>query len=170
MVSGFFTSPCDHSRIFSGEASEIRIAENDSGSLGFSKKLKMSFIVMIVWLPTERGTLSLRNLSRPSLTAALIRSPPPGPGPARPAAAAAAPTLAATSRAISSRVDSCLRGAFGSSMSSTLRQSDCSSFRSTLNDSGRPDSSLCSPLTIASYMRVRPMTSSDFTVRNSCRP
>src|SRR6185503_15859075 len=43
MVSGFFTSPCDHSRILSGLASEIRIAENDSGSFGFSKKLKMSF-------------------------------------------------------------------------------------------------------------------------------
>ena len=25
----------------------------------------------------------------------------------------------------------------------------------------------CSPLTIASYMRLRPVTSSDFTVRNS---
>jgi hypothetical protein len=43
MVSGFFTSPCDHSRIFSGEASEILIAENESGSLGFSKNEKMSF-------------------------------------------------------------------------------------------------------------------------------
>src|SRR5262249_62669 len=39
-------------------------------------------------------------------------------------AAAAALALAATSRAISSSVDSCLRGAFGSSISSTLRQSD----------------------------------------------
>src|SRR6185503_1199967 len=86
------------------------------------------------------------------------------------AAAAAALALAATSRAISSSVDSCLRGAFGSSISSTFRQSNCSSLRSTLNDSGKPDSSTCSPLTIASYMRVRPMTSSDFTVRNSCRP
>src|SRR3984957_4920704 len=44
MVSGFFTSPCDHSRIFSGDASEMRIALNESGSLGFSKKLKMSRI------------------------------------------------------------------------------------------------------------------------------
>src|ERR1700744_2295591 len=44
MGSGFLTSPCDHSRIFSGLASEIRIALNDSGSLGFSKKLKMSRI------------------------------------------------------------------------------------------------------------------------------
>src|SRR5512145_765293 len=44
MVSGFFTSPCDHSRIFSGLASEMRIALNESGSLGFSKKLKMSRI------------------------------------------------------------------------------------------------------------------------------
>src|SRR5438874_2047614 len=42
MVSGFLTSPCDHSRIFSGLASEMRIALNESGSLGFSKKLKMS--------------------------------------------------------------------------------------------------------------------------------
>ena len=45
-------------------------------------------------------------------------------------------------------------------MSSTFRQSAWSSLRSTLNDSGRPGSSVCSPLTIASYMRVRPMTSS----------
>ncbi len=43
MVSGFFTSPCDHWRILSGLASEMRIAENESGSFGFSKKLKMSF-------------------------------------------------------------------------------------------------------------------------------
>jgi hypothetical protein len=48
MVSGFLTSPWDHSRIFSGEAREILIAENESGSFGFSKKLKMSFIVMVV--------------------------------------------------------------------------------------------------------------------------
>src|SRR5690606_27270665 len=45
MVSGFFTSPCDHSRIFSAEAKEMRIAENERGSLGFSKKLKMSFMI-----------------------------------------------------------------------------------------------------------------------------
>src|SRR5262245_41001034 len=44
MVSGFFTSPCDHSRIFSGLASEIRIAEKLSGSFGFSKNEKMSRI------------------------------------------------------------------------------------------------------------------------------
>ena len=55
-------------------------------------------------------------------------------------------------------------------MSSTFRHSDWSSFNKTLNDSGRPDSRTCSPYTMASYMRVRPMTSSDFTVRNSCRP
>src|SRR5450432_83323 len=44
MVSGFLTSPCDHSRIFSGLASEMRIAEKDSGSFGFSKKEKISRI------------------------------------------------------------------------------------------------------------------------------
>src|SRR5215470_4947845 len=43
MVSGFFTSPWDHCRILSGLASATRIAWNDSGSFGFSKKLKMSF-------------------------------------------------------------------------------------------------------------------------------
>jgi hypothetical protein len=45
IVSGFLTSPCDHSRIFSGEASMMRIALKERGSLGFSKKLKMSFTV-----------------------------------------------------------------------------------------------------------------------------
>src|SRR5215831_842889 len=83
--------------------------------------------------------------------------------------AGGAPALAATSRAIFSSVDSSLRGALGSSISSTFRHSDCSSLSSTLNDSGRPDSSTCSPLTMASYMRVRPTTSSDLTVKNSCR-
>src|SRR5262249_19534165 len=43
MVSGFFTSPWDHSRILSGDARLIRMALNESGSFGFSKKLKMSF-------------------------------------------------------------------------------------------------------------------------------
>src|SRR5690606_29309693 len=86
----------------------------------------------------------------------------------------APPTFSATSRASAARpagtdgAVSALRGALGSSISSTLRQSDCSSLSSTLNDSGRPASSTCSPLTIDSYMRVRPRTSSDLTVRNSC--
>ena len=31
MVSGFFTSPCDQSRIFCGDASLIRIASNVMG-------------------------------------------------------------------------------------------------------------------------------------------
>jgi hypothetical protein len=47
MVSGFFTSPCDHCRILSGLASEIRMAENESGSFGFSKKLKISFTLIL---------------------------------------------------------------------------------------------------------------------------
>jgi len=45
MVSGFLTSPFDHYRIFSGLASEIRIAEKESGSFGFSKKEKISLMV-----------------------------------------------------------------------------------------------------------------------------
>src|SRR5206468_8375664 len=55
MVSGFFTSPCDHWRIFSGDASEMRMALKESGSLGFSKKLKMSFTVSLFPLPVSSG-------------------------------------------------------------------------------------------------------------------
>src|SRR5690606_34860331 len=44
----------------------------------------------------------------------------------------------------------------------------CSSFTSTLNDSGIPGSGRFSPLTIASYTRLRPFTSSDLTVSISC--
>src|SRR5512136_3067382 len=42
MVSGFFTSPKDRSRIFSGDEMEILIAEKCNGSFGLSKKLKKS--------------------------------------------------------------------------------------------------------------------------------
>src|SRR5690606_25705307 len=42
MVSGFLTSPWDHSRILSGEAIEIRIALKASGSFGFSNRLYRS--------------------------------------------------------------------------------------------------------------------------------
>src|SRR2546422_8768155 len=38
MVSGFFTSPCDHPRIFSGDASLIRIASN---VMGFACRSRM---------------------------------------------------------------------------------------------------------------------------------
>src|SRR5439155_7944466 len=48
----------------------------------------------------------------------------------------------------------------GVSISSTSRPSDCSSLISTLNDSGRPDSTAYSPFTIDSYMPVRSTTSS----------
>src|SRR5439155_11194154 len=46
MVSGFFTSPCDHDRILSGDASEMRIALKLSGFFGFSKRLNRSSIIM----------------------------------------------------------------------------------------------------------------------------
>src|SRR5205823_14581373 len=39
----------------------------------------------------------------------------------------------------------------------------------TLNDSGVPASSELSPFTIDSYIQVRPYTSSDLTVRSSCK-
>ena len=40
---------------------------------------------------------------------------------------------------------------------------------STLNDSGTPGAWMSSPLTMASYVWTRPMTSSDFTVSSSWR-
>src|SRR6202050_1540182 len=46
MVSGFLTSPCDHDRIISGDAIEIRIALNAIGFLGFSNRPKRSSIVL----------------------------------------------------------------------------------------------------------------------------
>jgi hypothetical protein len=39
IVSGFFTSPCDHSRILSGDAIAMRIESNASGSFGFSNSV-----------------------------------------------------------------------------------------------------------------------------------
>src|SRR5215475_8138754 len=45
MVSGFFTSPWDHDRIFSGDASEIRMALKVSGFFGFSNRLNRSSII-----------------------------------------------------------------------------------------------------------------------------
>src|SRR5713101_7032860 len=108
MVSGFLTSPCDHDRIISGDAIEMRMALNANGFLGFSKIPKRSSIPDCSLIPRYgRGCCS---------------------------------------------------------SSSTLRQSDCSSLTITLNDSGSPGSSVFSPLTIASYIRVRPATSSDLTV------
>ena len=56
-----------------------------------------------------------------------------------------------------------------SSSSSTLSARLWSSRIITLNDSGSPGSRTFSPLTIASYIRVRPATSSDLTVSISCR-
>jgi hypothetical protein len=51
---------------------------------------------------------------------------------------------------------------------STSRARLCSSFTSTLKDSGRPGSRAFSPFTMDSYIFVRPITSSDLTVRISC--
>src|SRR5271169_5600960 len=51
MVSGFLTSPCDHERIISGDAIEMRIALNASGFLGFSKMPKRSSISILTPWP-----------------------------------------------------------------------------------------------------------------------
>src|SRR5690348_2334775 len=46
MVSGFFTSPHDHERIRSGEASEILIASKSSGWVCWLKRFRRSFIYL----------------------------------------------------------------------------------------------------------------------------
>jgi hypothetical protein len=43
MVSGFFTSPWDQLRIFSGAARPIRMARKLVGSMGFSSKNPKNF-------------------------------------------------------------------------------------------------------------------------------
>ena len=58
---------------------------------------------------------------------------------------------------------------WSSSTSSTFSARLWSSRIMTLKDSGKPGSSTFSPLTMASYIRVRPATSSDLTVSISCR-
>src|SRR5260370_36118802 len=83
MVSGFLTSPWDHSRIFSGDASEMRIALKDNGSLGFSKKLKMSRIGFFLFLNCLRQTKpenlqKRRTAVEPRFT--LLPATPPGVG------------------------------------------------------------------------------------------
>src|SRR5579875_2853973 len=48
MVSGFLTSPCDHDRMVSGAAIEIRMALKATGFLGLSKTPKMSSILLLL--------------------------------------------------------------------------------------------------------------------------
>src|SRR5438105_14327408 len=68
MVSGFFTSPCDHPRIFSGEASLIRIASN---VMGFACRSRMPHRALVglsslIRLPNGRS-VSIRTLLSGSL-------------------------------------------------------------------------------------------------------
>jgi hypothetical protein len=50
MVSGFLTSPKDHSLIFSGEAKEILTALKLDGSFGFVKKLYNSSNAYLLYI------------------------------------------------------------------------------------------------------------------------
>src|SRR5690606_15708804 len=57
MVSGFFTSPNDHERIRSGDASAILIASKSSVGRCWLKRLSRSFI----WMFSGRGALGDRG-------------------------------------------------------------------------------------------------------------
>src|SRR3990170_2651617 len=64
MVSGFFTSPCDQERIFSGDASRIRMASN---VMGFGCRSRIP----------HRSLVGFSSLSRlPSGRSVNIREPP----------------------------------------------------------------------------------------------
>src|SRR5215470_9880608 len=61
MVSGLRTSPCDHERIFSGEASDTRNALKLRGFFGFSNNVKRSSIWFLrAQAPWLRGRLAAR--------------------------------------------------------------------------------------------------------------
>src|SRR2546425_6914161 len=68
MVSGFFTSPCDHSRIFCGAASLIRIASNVMGLACRSRIPHRSLVGFssLIRLPNGRS-VSIRTLLSGSL-------------------------------------------------------------------------------------------------------
>jgi len=85
-----------------------------------------------------------------------------------PADAAVALTLAATSRAINSNVDSWRLGAFGSSINSTLRHSGLQFLQQHVERLGQTRLELVFALDDRFVHAGAAITSSDFTVRNSC--
>src|SRR6266436_464978 len=63
MVSGFFTSPCDHPRIFSGDASLIRIASNVMGFACRSRMPHRSLVGLSSLIRLPKGlSVSIRTL------------------------------------------------------------------------------------------------------------
>ena len=154
MVSGFLTSPCDHERIISGDAIEMRIALNANGFLGFSKNSEQIFHSCAPWL-------IVADLCRDRFTRSRFNFP-------------------TREHFISTKSRTCIadsRIQFGRARQPPalrlLEQLDVEAERLELLDHdverfGQPGSSVFSPLTIASYIRVRPATSSDLTVNISC--
>src|SRR5256885_8610718 len=63
MVSGFFTSPCDQPRIFSGEASLMRIASNVMGFACRSRMPHRSLVGLssLIRLRSEEHTSELQS-------------------------------------------------------------------------------------------------------------
>src|SRR6185312_11030578 len=147
MVSGFFTSPHDHERIRSGEASEILIASKFCGCDCWLNRFRRSFIYLSPegantfgkagsdWHGTRDQGPEEQVRDRFAFTGTGSRVPGPD----------------------------CHR-----SSSSMSIASERISLTSTLNDSGMPAAILCSPSTMDLYIWLRPCTSSDFTVSISC--
>src|SRR4029453_8704423 len=164
MVSGFVTSPFDHSRIWSGLASEMRIA----------LKLLTSSMVLLhaaAWLgdvmrnSDERGRAGRDATPRERWLGADGGDGDDGQSsnPARlipPRSGRRYPEASSSASGISSSFWSRI-----SALSPRLR----SSLMRTLNDSGTRGGWISSPLTMASYVWTRPRTSSDFTVSSSWR-
>ena len=170
MVSGLVTSPCDQLRIFSGEAREMRIASKSVMGLlssnglerykttllgtwrriDSSKRMPAAFPEFILLGPScpsrerllrDRGlkNFDLKNVILFPISSVAI-------GNAGKQKARRPQSLARSAAAVVGT------GCFFSPclISSTSRQSDCSSRIKTLNDSGTPGSIAASPLTMAS--------------------
>src|SRR3989337_182702 len=67
MVSGFFTSPYDHERIFSGEAMPILIASNSSSCVTCLNKSSSAFIFhsSTKLVPETRQSPGFESVSKP---------------------------------------------------------------------------------------------------------
>jgi hypothetical protein len=61
IVSGFVTSPCDHWRIFSGEAREMRIASKSGASCVFSCWNLNTFFISVSRKPKAKITVAVIN-------------------------------------------------------------------------------------------------------------
>ena len=163
MVSGLVTSPCDQLRIFSGEASMMRIASKSVIGLVSSNGFERNKVTLLGGPFSSRRGISRDSFMGPSLPGKRRlplsrRTTKNSLLPAQPLVSSHAVSQQSrpghrsqdqSATAATSGTGTFLRRS-ARLMSSTSRHSDCNSRMSTLNDSGTPGSIAASPLTMAS--------------------